>query len=173
MSISSDEGKKKVVQIIEKVEGKGGKKAAGKSKSKKPDLSEEEKKAIKDGNAKVAKLAKKCISNLDAVIKQGNKAAKFDHAGQDLKDQLDAAKTLVRNAKKIEEKYKSKTWEELKIEMTEDGLKELKTSLEDKIKAVNQVEAWVKGGLDEQQLEKLNAMAKKRAEDKKNAKDVN
>ena len=166
MSISSDEGKKKVIQIIEKVEGKGGKKAAGKSKSKKPDLSEEEKKAIKDGNAKVAKLAKKCISNLDAVIKQGNKATKFDHAGQDLKDQLDSAK-------KIEEKYKSKTWEELNIEMTEDGLKELKTSLEDKIKAVNQVEAWVKGGLDEQQLEKLNAMAKKRAEDKKNAKDVN
>ena len=173
MSISSDEGKKKVIQIIEKVEGKGGKKAAGKSKSKQPDLSEEEKKAIKDGNAKVAKLAKKCISNLDAVIKQGNKATKFDHAGQDLKDQLDSAKTSVRNAKKIEEKYKSKTWEELNIEMTEDGLKELKTSLEDKIKAVNQVEAWVKGGLDEQQLDKLNAMAKKRAEDKKNAKDLN
>ena len=171
MSISSDEGKTKVIQVIEN-KGKGGKKAAGKSKDKKKDLTDEEKKAIKENNAKVAKLAKKCIASLEPVIKAANKASKFDHAGEDLKKTLDAAKTLVRSSKKIEAKYKSKTWDELDIQMTDDGLKDLKTSLDEKVKAVMQVEAWVKGGLDGKQLDKLNEMAKKREEDRQNAKDV-
>lgn len=169
MSISSDEGHTKVVHVQGGSGGKGDKKA---KKAKKVQLSPEEKKELKEKNSKVLKLSKKAIKELEPVVKSCNKLLKSKAADQSFKDQVWAAKRLLKDARKVEAKSKDKEVELSFDSCTEDGLKDLKKSLEAKEKAIQQIESMLAGGFDDEHLEKITGLVKQRQEDKANAVDL-
>lgn len=168
MSISSDEGHTKVIHVQEGG-GKGGKKSN--KKAKKAQLSPEEKKELKEKNSKVLKLTKKTCKELEPVVKSCNKLLKSKAADQSFKDQVWAAKKLLKDARKVEAKSKEKDVE-LSFDSTEEGVKDLKKSLEGKEKAIQQLESMLAGGFDEEHLEKITGMVKQRVKDKQDAVDV-
>ena len=130
MSISSDEGRTKVAQIQGgsngKVAGKKAKKAA------KASLSAEEKKWLKEKNGKVLKVSRKAIKELEPVVKSCNKLMRSKAVDNAFKEQVWAAKELIKNARKLEAQSKAKKEEELSFDSTEEGIKDLKKSLEAK-----------------------------------------
>ena len=169
MSISSDEGHTKVLQIQGGSSGKAGKKAVKKAK---PSLSAEEKKDLKEKNGKVLKVCRKAIKELGPVVKSCNKLTNSQAADEPFKEQVWAAKELVKNARKLEAKSKAKTEEEFSFDSTEEGIKDLKKSLEAKEKAIRQVESMLAGGFDEEHLEKIKGMVKQKNDRRANAKDA-
>eukprot|EP00435_Cladocopium_sp_Y103_P059941 s590_g21.t1 len=116
MSISSDDDKPKVVYVQG---GPKGKAKAAPKKNSKPDMTEDELKALKDENSK----------------------------------------EIVKGAKKIQEKYKGRTWEALTFEHTEQIGKDLKESLLKGCKCIDSVESMLNGGFDEEQIKRLAEQA--------------
>ena len=169
MSISSDEGHAKVVHVHDGSNARGGK---NKGKKAKAGLSAEEKKELKEKNGKVVKVAKKAMKELEPVVKSCNKLLKSKAVDQAFQDQVWAAKKLLQAARKIETQSKEKLEKELSFDSNEEGIKDLKKSLEGKITAIQQLESMLAGGIDEEHLEKIAGMVKQRKQDKANAVDV-
>ena len=167
-SVSSDSGKAKVVHVQSSDKNKGGKK----TKEKKVKLAPEEAKRIKEENSKLVKTVKKVMSLLDSSMKDANKATKSSNADQQFKNEVWAAKEILKNAKKVEKKYKERTLEELSFEHTEETAKALKAQLDKKATAILQIDSMLSGGFDPSQLEQFAEAAKRRKMDKENAQDV-
>ena len=143
-----------------------------KTKEKKVKLAPEEAKRIKEENSKLVKTVKKVMSLLDSSMKDANKATKSSNADQQFKNEVWAAKEILKNAKKVGKKYKERTLEELSFEHTEETAKALKAQLDKKATAILQIDSMLSGGFDPSQLEQFAEAAKKRKMDKENAQDV-
>lgn len=155
MSISSDEGKTKVIHVHEKEKASSSKK----SKKEKNTMSAEETKAMRQENGKTARLAKKIQGWLKPLIKTCNKAAKASHTEDGFKEQIAAAKDIVKDCKKLVEKQKNKALEKLSLEYTEELVKELQKSLEKHLKCHQTVGALKNGGMDADEIEALVSAA--------------
>lgn len=157
MSISSDEGKAKVIHVHEKAS------ASKKSKKDKKEntMSPEEIKAMRQENGKTARRAKKIQGWLEPLIKTCNKAAKASHTEDGFKEQIAAAKDIVKDCKKLvdKQKQKNKALETLNLEYTEELVKELQKSLEKHLKCHQTVGALKNGGMDADEIEALVASA--------------
>lgn len=168
-SVSSDEAK--VVHVHENNKVRKGK--SGKTgKDKKVQLDPEEAKKIKEENSKVMKVVKKTIAVLEPCIKAANKASKSTHADEDFKNEVWAAKEIVKKAKKLQDKYKGRTQEQLTFEHDEETAKIMKDHVDKKVSAINHVAEIVAGGFDPTQLELLCEAAKKRKQNHDKAQDV-
>lgn len=166
-SVSSDEPK--VVHVHEKKEKKG---KTVTSKDKKVRLDPEEAKKIREENTKLMKGVKKIIAMLEPCLKAANKASKSAHADETFKNEVWAAKEVLKKAKKVQDKYKAKTQEKLELDHDEETAKQLKEHLDKKVQAINHVAEIVAGGFDPSQLELLCDAAKKRRTTHEEAKDV-
>ncbi len=167
-SVSSDSDKAKVVHVHSSDKGKKSKEA----KQKKPKLEPEEAKRIKEENSKVVKTVKKVMTLLNGSMKDANKAAKSSNADEQFKNEVWAAKEILKTGKKLEKKYKDRTLEELSFEHTEETAKALKVMIDRKATAILQIDSMLAGGFDSAQLEKFAEAAKQRKSDKENAQDV-
>jgi hypothetical protein len=167
MSISSDDDKPKVVYVQG---GPKGKAKAAPKKAAKPDLTEEELKTLKEENAKVNKLCKKVQTMLEPVLKQCNKPSKAPAAPKSFHDQIWAAKEIVKGAKKIQEKYKGRTWEALTFDHTFEVAKDLKESFLKGCKCIDSLESMMNGGFDEELIKSMaDSASEKRKEIQKRA----
>ena len=167
MSISSDEGKVKVVHVKDST-ASSSKKAA----KAKPDLSPEELKERKKENAKVAKTCKKLVDKLDPLLKTCNKACKGDFATQAFKDQVNGAKIILKAAKNIQDKCKDKTLEKLEFEHTEEVTTDLMNSLKKNLKCFETMSALVAGGMDTEDIQHLAEAAKQKKQKRDNSVDI-
>ena len=105
-------------------------------------------------------------------MKDANKAAKSSNADEQFKNEVWAAKEILKTGKKLEKKYKDRTLEELSFEHTEETAKALKVMIDRKATAILQIDSMLAGGFDSAQLEKFAEAAKQRKSDKENAQDV-
>lgn len=156
MSISSDEGSK--TKVIHVHEAKGNS-SSSKKKKKVEKMSAEETKAMRAENGKTSKLCKKVQGLLEPVLKQCNKAAKASHTAEDFKNEINAAKDIIKECKKIIEKQKGKATETLIFQYSEDVAKELKKSLEKNLKCHETVGALKNGGMDADEIAALVSAA--------------
>ena len=169
MSISSDEGHSKVITIRE---SKASSSRTKKSKKEKPELSPEELKQRRSDNAQVAKTCKKLVEKLEPLLKTCQKAAKANMADESFKSQVNGAKTVLKDAKMVQEKYKSKTLEALEFLHEEEHTNDLMASLKRNLKCIDTMKSLMDGGMDSEEIEKLAAVAKTRMTRMQNAESV-
>lgn len=160
MSISSDEGKTPKVIHVTQSSGKtkGGKKAKMQS-----NLSAEELKQVRKDNAKVAKACKKHQDKLESLLKLCNKASKSCHAPESFKQEISAAKDVLKDCKKIQDQVKDRTEETLTFQH-EGHIEELMTSLEKHMKCIDTLKSLTDGGMNPEDIEKIMAAAKEKKE---------
>ena len=111
-------------------------------------MSKEERKAIKDSNNESSKAAKKCIASLEPLVKAGAKAMKLKHVPDDLEAKLSAARTMIRDAKKLVGQVAEANATFVRVDSfqyTEALIAELKQELSDKTQAAIQLDAVCKG----------------------------
>lgn len=92
---------------------------------------------------------------LEPLLKQCNKAAKASHTAEDFKNEISAAKEVVKECKKIIEKQKGKAMEALTCQYTEDVVQELKKKMEKGLKCHETVGALKNGGMDADEIAAL------------------
>ena len=166
MSISSDEGKAKIIQITEAATKKGEKKTKKESK-----LSREDLKSLRQENGKLSRSCKKYQEKLEPLLKLCNKASKSCHATEAFKNEMNAAKDVLKDCKKVQEQHKNKTEETLTFD--HDGhIVELMASLEKHLKCIETLKTLTDGGMDTAEIENLMKAAKEKKNRHEDSRDV-
>ena len=167
MSISSDEGKCKVVHVHESSAKRTGSKAKKENK-----LFAEEMKAVRLENGKVSKTCKKHETKLEPLLKICVKLSRSSHATQQFKDETTAAKDILKQCKKVQEAFKNKTTDKLSFEHDDSVVTELMASLGKQLKCIETLKSLTEGGMKAEDIENIVQAAKEKKKSAEAAVDV-